>query len=162
MIKKLKSILLSICMLGTVCSFTSCGSKDMPDEAIGTYSVDDVSVLECGKDMGITEFDLLSCTKVEITDDEKIICYGLAGNKKFTISSCSENDGIVSMHTEEGNNAGYDPKHPKVAPDCDLDKDFEGPVTIEYYNDNNDLEVYFKFKGNTNGWHGILKCSKAD
>ncbi len=159
--KKLKSILLSACILGTVCSLTGCGSTDIPDELVGTYSVDNVNVINCGKEIGITESDLSSCTKVEITDNGKVICYGLANNKKFTVSSCSESDDVTTIYIEEANDAGYDPKHPKIAPECDLDKDFEGPSHIESYDDD-EISVYFKFEGNTNGWHGILNCSKAD
>lgn len=38
--KKLTGILLSVCMLTAVCIFTGCTSKNVPDEAVGTYSFD--------------------------------------------------------------------------------------------------------------------------
>ncbi|MCM1505734.1 MAG: hypothetical protein NC177_01165 [Ruminococcus flavefaciens] len=155
--KKLTSILMSVCMLTTVCSFTGCTSKDVPDEAVGTYSLDDVTITSNGKSLGITESDLSVCRSVEITDDGKVTCKGLAKNKKFTVSSCDKKSDFTTIYIQEAEDAGRD-KKARLAQDYDVDKNYEGPSHITYYDDK--VEVYFKFEGGTDAWYGVWHGSK--
>lgn len=93
------------------------------------------------------------CRSVEITDDGKVICKGLAGNKKFTVSSCSKKSDYTTIYIQEAEDAGRD-KKARLAQDYDVDKNYEGPSHVGYYDDK--VEVYFKFKGGTDAWYGVM------
>ncbi|MCM1505732.1 MAG: hypothetical protein NC177_01155 [Ruminococcus flavefaciens] len=185
--KKLTSILMSVCMLTAVCSFTGCGGEksetsdsssqvseikvELPSqiaEMVGTYSVEDVSVTNRGKDLGIKKSDLSVCKTVEITDDGKIICKGLFDDTEFGISFNKSEDYIYTLNTDESADAGFVYKEDNKSQDYNVDKDYEGPTEIAYiYNNNNrffnkgEMHVYIKFNCGTDAWYGILECSKT-
>lgn len=156
---KLKSVLLLSVLSASAILLNGCGSKNIPDEVAGTYSVDRVNVTNRGEALGIKKSDLSVCRTVEVTKDGKIICKGL-DDKKFELVYKSKDDDGISMYAKEAEEAGYDPKKARLAQDYTLDKDYEGPSTVYFYDDT--LEVNFKFEGGTDAWYGVLNCSKSN
>lgn len=145
-------------------------------EMVGTYHVNDYSVTNTGKELGISESDIAVCSTVTITDKGEIICDGLFNNSGYRLKyDNSEESYLYKIHTEQSGDAGYVyNENYTSAQDYILDSDYKGPTMIDYYYadsplakelslDNMDkgcIHIYLKIGNGTDAWDSHLECSK--
>lgn len=139
--------------------------REIPEQIkamVGTYSVDDVSVINTGKELGLKESDFNVCKKVEITENGTLICYGLFDDKEFPIVF-KEGDNYYNLFVEEFTSF-YDKE--KGSYDYVLPKEYIGPTLVGFaysnvsFSNKGDLHVYVKTDVGTDGWYAYLKCKK--